>query len=117
MEGRPFSRTLVDGARIGPMASGAWNPRRRLRLPIARANAWPSRAAQGNRAPGATRSRAQRDAGTASGEHGEDGEDATLPCAARDGMLSARWASAPMTAAVQGRDDHQPARARWASAP
>jgi hypothetical protein len=28
---------------------------------------------------GATRSRAQADAGTARAEHGEDGEDATLP--------------------------------------
>src|SRR6185312_5080216 len=50
-----------------------------IRLPIARAEMRPSRAAKGKRAPGATRSRAPADAGTACAEHGEDGEDATLP--------------------------------------
>ena len=46
-----------------------------IRPPIARANAWPPRAAEGNRAPAATRRRAQTCADSAHVEHGEDGED------------------------------------------
>lgn len=48
------------------------------RLPIAHSSASPTRTAQGNRAPGATRSRAQEVA-VGGLEHGEHGEDATLP--------------------------------------
>lgn len=63
-----------------------------IRLPIARADAEPTRAAEGNRAPGATRSRAEERA-VASDEHGEDGEDATLPAASTTASSSSRWAS------------------------
>lgn len=62
-----------------------------IRLPIARAGAEPSRAAEGNRAPGATRSRAQARA-LASAEHSEDGEDATLPAASTTASSPSRWA-------------------------
>jgi transposase len=63
-----------------------------IRLPIARASAEPSRAAEGHVAPGATRSRAQQRA-HASDEHGEDGEDATLPEASATASSSSRWAT------------------------
>jgi hypothetical protein len=56
--------------------SGA--PARGTLLPIARATARPPRAAEGNRAPGGTRSRAQ-DVAEGDVEHGGDAEDATLP--------------------------------------
>jgi hypothetical protein len=64
-----ISCTLFHGhhPELGAPAGG-------IRLPIAHATAWPTRAVQGNRALGATRSRA---AGLA--EHGEHGENATLP--------------------------------------
>ena len=65
-----------------------------IRLPIARVNAEPAGAAEGNRAPGATQSRAQGRA-SARAEHGEDGEDATLPAASTTAHSPPRWASRP----------------------
>src|SRR5262249_15338499 len=62
------SSSLRTRRRSLACASGARNSRRRHPLPIARAEAWPSSAAKGKRAPGATRSRAQADAGTACAE-------------------------------------------------
>jgi hypothetical protein len=64
-----------------------------IRLPIACANATPPRAAQGNRAPAATESRAQVHAAGARTEHGEDGEDATLPAASTEAFSGARGAT------------------------
>jgi hypothetical protein len=64
-----------------------------IRPPIARANAWPPRTAEGNRAPAATQSRAQMGADSAHVEHGEDGEDATLPAASTVASFRARWAT------------------------
>jgi hypothetical protein len=70
-----------------------------IRLPIACANATPPRAAQGNRAAAATQSRAQVHAAAARAEHGEDGEDATLPAASTGASSGARWATfSPATA-------------------
>jgi hypothetical protein len=47
----------------------------------------------GQESAGATRSHAQAHAGTACAEHGEDGEDATLPEASTVARSPARWAS------------------------
>jgi len=79
----PWARRRSPRAHPEPEA-----PAGGIRLPIARAHARPSRAAKGKRAPGATRSRAQADAATACAEHGEDGEDATLPEASTVALLT-----------------------------
>lgn len=78
-----------------------------IRLPIARAGAEPARAAEGNRAPGATRSRAQERAAT-SDEHGEDGEDATLPAASTAASSPSRWAPSHPTPSRKGRHASDP---------
>ena len=77
---------LAPHPKLGAPAGG-------IRPPIARATALPSRAAEGNQAPGATRSRAQGYADEACPEHGEHGEDATLPGASTAARWSVRWAT------------------------
>ena len=52
-----------------------------------------TRHSEGQESAGATRSHAQAHAGTACAEHGEDGEDATLPEASTVARSPARWAS------------------------
>src|SRR3954465_2533843 len=101
MEREGFSLMLVDGSIQSPE-------------PPSETSVCPSPArTRGGRAqrrarerPEATRSRAQADAGTAYAEHGEDGEDSTLPGAS--------------TAASLGCDGHHArdtrrSRRRWTS--
>src|ERR1700727_1287498 len=72
---------------------GPGDPAGGLRVPIDRAPTRPRRAAQGKRAPRATRSGAEGHAQRAGAEHREHGEDATLPEASTAAFWSARWAT------------------------